>query len=117
MKREIGFGIYPLCIDTIDKDVDDIERFDVSTSSIVCDESAEQDTLAPSLVKLKKWWIGLHRIVRGDKYIYDAKSTNVKVDQLYKDKAILIYDSFILRSTLFRYLSPWKLFRLIELDL
>ncbi|KAG5594704.1 hypothetical protein H5410_035936 [Solanum commersonii] len=37
-KHEIGFGMYPICIDTIDKDVVDIENFDVSTSSIVCVE-------------------------------------------------------------------------------
>jgi len=50
-KREIGFGMYPLCIDTIDKDVVDIENFDVSTGSIVCVEGAEHDTLALNLVE------------------------------------------------------------------
>ena len=50
-KREIGFGMYPLCIDTIDKDVVDIENFDVSTGSIVCVEGAKQDTLALNLVE------------------------------------------------------------------
>ncbi|KAG5614123.1 hypothetical protein H5410_013947 [Solanum commersonii] len=50
-KCEIGFGIYPLCIDTIDKDVGDIEGFDLSTDSIICVEGAEQDTLALNLVE------------------------------------------------------------------
>ncbi|KAH0662277.1 hypothetical protein KY284_027208 [Solanum tuberosum] len=68
-KREIGFGMYPLCIDTIDKDVSDIESFDVSTGLIVCVEGHELDILALNLVESKN---------------------DVKVDQLYKDKATLV---------------------------
>ncbi|KAG5605976.1 hypothetical protein H5410_027468 [Solanum commersonii] len=50
-KRKIGFGIYPLCIDTTDKDVGDIESFDVSTGAIIYVEGAEQDTFALNLVE------------------------------------------------------------------
>ncbi|KAG5601180.1 hypothetical protein H5410_032550 [Solanum commersonii] len=50
-KREIGFGMYPLYIDTIDKKVGDIESFDVSTGSIVCVEGVKQDILALNLVE------------------------------------------------------------------
>ncbi|KAH0709998.1 hypothetical protein KY284_011425 [Solanum tuberosum] len=89
-KREIEFGMYPLCIDTIDKDVVDIENFDVLTGSIVCVEGAEHDTLALNLVESKNGDLCYIPKLEVTNYISDTKSTNVKVDQLYKDKATLI---------------------------
>ena len=50
-KREIVFRTYPHCIDTIDKDVGNIESFNISTGSIVCAEGAEHDTLTLNLIK------------------------------------------------------------------
>jgi len=89
-KREIGFGMYPLCIDTIDKDVSDIESFDVSTGLIVCVEGHELDILALNLVESKNGNSCYILELEVMNYICDTKSTDVKVDQLYKDKATLV---------------------------
>ncbi|WMV34413.1 hypothetical protein MTR67_027798 [Solanum verrucosum] len=89
-KCEFGFGMYPLYIDTIDKDVGDIESFDVSTSLIVCVEGAEQDILALNLVESENGNLCYIPELEVMNYICVTKSIDVKVDQLYKDKATLI---------------------------
>ncbi|KAG5586350.1 hypothetical protein H5410_046784 [Solanum commersonii] len=52
-KGEVGFDIYPLCVDTTDKDVDEIEIFDLSTGAIVRVEGPQKDTQALNLVESK----------------------------------------------------------------
>ena len=37
-KHEVGFGMYPLCIDTSDKRVEEILNFDATTGVIMCVE-------------------------------------------------------------------------------
>jgi len=34
-KREVGFAMYPLCIDKIEQNIGEVQSFDVSTGAIV----------------------------------------------------------------------------------
>ncbi|KAG5619451.1 hypothetical protein H5410_019275 [Solanum commersonii] len=66
-RNEPGIGMYPLCIDTIEKMVGEIHNFDCSSGEIICVEE-----------------------LNATNYITDSNSTNVKTGQLYKDKGTLI---------------------------
>ncbi|KAH0693770.1 hypothetical protein KY285_020867 [Solanum tuberosum] len=40
-KQEVGFSMYPLCVDTSDKSEEEIQGFDASSGAIVCMEEME----------------------------------------------------------------------------
>jgi len=52
-KHEVGFGMYPLCIDTSDKSDEEIQNFDATTGAIVCVEGGKRDAKALSIVESK----------------------------------------------------------------
>ena len=50
-KHEVGFGTYPLCIDTSDKGVEEIINFDATTGAIMCVEGEKNDKKALNIVE------------------------------------------------------------------
>jgi len=86
-KHEVGFSLYPLCIDTTDKSDEEIQNFDPTTSAIVCFKGGKRDAKALSIVESKI--VDSYYLLEMDieNYILDPNSTFVEVKQLYKDKA------------------------------
>ena len=52
-KHEVGFGMYPLCIDTSNKSDEEIQNFDATTGAIVCVEGGKSDAKALTIVESK----------------------------------------------------------------
>ncbi|KAK4731395.1 hypothetical protein R3W88_024383 [Solanum pinnatisectum] len=50
-KHEVGFSMYPLCIDTSDKSDEEIKNFDATIGAIVCVEGGKSDAKALSIVE------------------------------------------------------------------
>ncbi|KAH0636373.1 hypothetical protein KY285_036130 [Solanum tuberosum] len=88
-KHEVGFGMYPLCIDTSDKSDEEIQNFDATTSAIVCVEGGKSDAKALTIVESKigdSYYIPEMEVKN---YISDTNISVVEVKQMYKDKATL----------------------------
>nr|ABI34297.1 hypothetical protein SDM1_25t00019 [Solanum demissum] len=49
-KHEVGFSMYPLCIDTLDKSDEEIQNFDATTGAIVCVEGGKRNSKALSII-------------------------------------------------------------------
>ncbi|XP_015077183.1 uncharacterized protein LOC107021102 [Solanum pennellii] len=88
-KHEAGFGTYPLCIDTSDKDVEEIINFDATTGAIMCVEGEKNDAKALNIVESSidyEYYIPEMDI---DKYISDTNNSFVEENQMYKDTSTL----------------------------
>ncbi|KAG5609648.1 hypothetical protein H5410_020929 [Solanum commersonii] len=89
-RNEPGIGMYPLCIDTTEKMVGEIHKFDCSSGEIIYMEGTERDTEALALVESRICDLDYIPKLNATNYIIDSNSTDVKTDQLYKDKGTLI---------------------------
>ncbi|KAH0709787.1 hypothetical protein KY290_011193 [Solanum tuberosum] len=88
-KHEVGFGMYPLCIDTSDKSDEEIQNLDATTGAIVCVEGGKSDAKALTIVESKigdSYYIPKMEVKN---YISDTNISVVEVKQMYKDKATL----------------------------
>ncbi|XP_049367285.1 uncharacterized protein LOC125832180 [Solanum verrucosum] len=88
-KHEVGFGMYPLCIDTSDKSDEEIQNFDATIGAIVCVEGGKSDAKALTIVESKigdSYYIPEMEVKN---YISDTNISVVEVKQMYKDKATL----------------------------
>ncbi|KAG5611112.1 hypothetical protein H5410_022393 [Solanum commersonii] len=89
-RNEPGFSIYPLSIDTIEKIGGEIYNFDGTSGEIMCVEGTERDTEALALVESRicdSYYILELDVIN---YLIDSTSTDMNMDQLYKDKATLV---------------------------
>ncbi|KAH0776310.1 hypothetical protein KY290_007721 [Solanum tuberosum] len=89
-KQEVGFSMYPLCVDTSDKSEEEVQGFDSSSGAIVCIEGGKRDANALSIVESKigdSYYIPEMEIAN---YISDTNITKVETKQLYKDNATLV---------------------------
>ncbi|KAF3657774.1 Nudix hydrolase 24, chloroplastic [Capsicum annuum] len=82
------FVMYPLCITTRDKTIEDRE-FDVETGAIMCVEGIESDASAPAVVESNNQYVLYVLEIETIKFITDCQNTDVKFKQLYKDKKTL----------------------------
>ncbi|KAG5629499.1 hypothetical protein H5410_001216 [Solanum commersonii] len=83
-KQEVGFSMYPLCVDTFDKSEEEVQGFDSSSDAIVCIEGGKRDANALSIVESKigdSYYIPEMEI---SNYILDTNITKVEMKQLYR---------------------------------
>ncbi|XP_069154332.1 uncharacterized protein [Solanum lycopersicum] len=89
-KQEVGFSMYPLCINTTDKSTEELQIFDSSSGAIMCNESGQRDANALNVVESNIGDSCYIPEMEKENYISDTNISNVETKQLYKDKATLV---------------------------
>lgn len=89
LEKSVSFIMYLLCVTTMEKSF--IERtFEVDTGAIICVEGLKTDVLALAVIDSKNvdsLYISKNKI---ENVIGDCKTAEIKVDQLYKNKAVFV---------------------------
>ena len=89
-KQEVGFSMYPLCIDTNDKSTEELQIFDSRSGAIMCIEGGQRDANALNVVESNIGDSCYIPEMEKENYISDTNISNVETKQLYKDKATLV---------------------------
>ena len=89
-KNEPGFSIYPLCIDTIEKNSGTVHNFDGRSGEITCVEGTTNDTQALAIVENSLFESHENAEVGVANVIINSDIVDVKTGLIYKDKATLV---------------------------
>ena len=113
--------MYPLCINTIEKNGGTVHNFDETSGEIMCIEGTTHDTQALAMVETRLFDSYENAEVGVTNVIINSDSLDVKTCHIYKDKATLVdvmtkykiknnFNCKVKRSDQQRYDSVWNLY-------